>query len=118
VPAAPRGLVLFAHGSGTSRLSPRNVAAADALNAQGLVTLLLDLLTAVEADDRRNVFDIPLLAERVIEAALYLSDQVLPGCQLQATREKGDMILITVATRGRENDLTVQQRCSWKQTSK
>jgi erythromycin esterase-like protein/predicted phosphoribosyltransferase/predicted alpha/beta-hydrolase family hydrolase len=75
VPADPRGLILFAHGSGSSRLSPRNVAVADTLNARGFATLLLDLLTPAEAEDRRNVFDIPLLAERVIEAALYASGE-------------------------------------------
>lgn len=75
VPADPRGLVLFAHGSGSSRLSPRNVAVADTLNAHGFATLLIDLLTPAEARDRRNVFDIPLLAERVVEAALYLSGE-------------------------------------------
>ena len=75
VPADPRGLVLFAHGSGSSRLSPRNIAVADTLNAHGFATLLLDLLTPAEARDRRNVFDIPLLAGRVVEAALYLSGE-------------------------------------------
>jgi putative phosphoribosyl transferase len=75
VPTEPRGLVLFAHGSGSSRFSPRNVAVADALNAHGFATLLLDLLTPAEEQDRRNVFDIPLLADRVVEAALYLSGE-------------------------------------------
>lgn len=75
VPAEPRGIVLFAHGSGSSRLSPRNVAVADTLNAHGFATLLFDLLTPAEAHDRRNVFDIPLLAERVIEATLYINGE-------------------------------------------
>ena len=75
VPAEPRGIVLFAHGSGSSRLSPRNVAVAETLNDHGFATLLLDLLTPAEAQDRRNVFDIPLLADRVIEAALHLSGE-------------------------------------------
>lgn len=75
VPAASRGIVLFAHGSGSSRLSPRNAAVADTLNAHGFATLLLDLLTPAEAQDRRNVFDIPLLADRVIEAALFISGE-------------------------------------------
>ncbi len=70
VPTAPRGIVLFAHGGGSSRLSPRNIAAAEALNERGFATLLMDLLTDAEARDRRNVFDIPLLAERLLEAAL------------------------------------------------
>jgi putative phosphoribosyl transferase len=73
VPANPRGIILFAHGSGSSRLSPRNIAVADTLNAQGFATLLLDLLTPAEASDRRNVFDIPLLAERLVEAALWIA---------------------------------------------
>lgn len=68
VPAGARGLVAFAHGSGSSRLSPRNMAVAEALNAQGFATLLFDLLTAEEEADRANVFDIPLLADRVADA--------------------------------------------------
>ncbi|HBK08343.1 MAG TPA: erythromycin esterase [Acetobacteraceae bacterium] len=75
VPAAPRGLVLFAHGSGSSRLSPRNVAVAQALNGRGFATLLLDLLTEAEAHDRRNVFDIPLLADRLLEATLWINGE-------------------------------------------
>jgi putative phosphoribosyl transferase len=68
VPASARGLIIFAHGSGSSRLSPRNAYAAGRLNARGFATLLFDLLTQAEADERRNVFDIALLAERVGEA--------------------------------------------------
>ncbi len=71
VPEAARGLVLFAHGSGSSRLSPRNRAVADDLNACGFATLLFDLLTPAEAADRKTVFDIALLAERIVEAVLY-----------------------------------------------
>ena len=72
VPADPRGMVLFAHGSGSSRLSPRNTAVAEKLNKAGFATLLLDLLTADEAADRRNIFDIHLLAERLLEAAIWI----------------------------------------------
>ncbi|PNG27763.1 erythromycin esterase family protein [Methylocella silvestris] len=72
VPPDPRGVILFAHGSGSSRLSPHNAAVANTLNAQGFATLLLDLLTEKEAKDRRNVFDIPLLAERLLEAAIWI----------------------------------------------
>lgn len=68
LPAAPRGVVLFAHGSGSSRHSPRNRFVAEVLQSQRLATVLLDLLTEDEADDRRRVFDIPLLAERLVEA--------------------------------------------------
>ncbi|CCM79441.1 erythromycin esterase family protein [Rhizobium mesoamericanum] len=72
VPPEPRGIILFAHGSGSSRLSPRNIAVADSLNDAGFATLLLDLLTADEAENRRNVFDIPLLAERLLEASIWI----------------------------------------------
>lgn len=65
---ADTGLVIFAHGSGSSRMSPRNRAVAAALAQAGLATLLLDLLTEPEAANRANVFDIPLLAARVAGA--------------------------------------------------
>jgi putative phosphoribosyl transferase len=62
------GLVVFAHGSGSSRNSRRNLLVAQTLQRRGLGTLLFDLLTPDEADDRANVFDIDLLAQRVLEA--------------------------------------------------
>lgn len=65
LPAAASGLVLFAHGSGSGRLSPRNNYVAERLQGAGLATLLFDLLTDREAADRGNVFDIELLAERL-----------------------------------------------------
>ncbi len=68
IPEAARGLVIFAHGSGSSRLSPRNAYVARQLQDVEIATLLFDLLTETESSDRRNVFDIPLLASRVIEA--------------------------------------------------
>jgi dienelactone hydrolase len=72
VPAAATGIVVFAHGSGSSRLSPRNQHVAQGLNKAGLATLLFDLLLPEEAEDRRNVFDIPLLATRLEEALDWL----------------------------------------------
>ena len=65
----PRGIVLFAHGSGSGRLSPRNQAVASALVARGCATLLFDLLTDDESYDRQNVFDIALLGSRMFTAA-------------------------------------------------
>ena len=62
VPAGARAVVAFAHGSGSSRLSPRNVAVAAEMHGRSLATLLFDLLTPTEAGDQRKVFDIPLLA--------------------------------------------------------
>ncbi|MFZ1804443.1 MAG: dienelactone hydrolase family protein [Nitrospira sp.] len=68
----PRGIVVFAHGSGSGRFSPRNMFVARQLQRDGFATLLLDLLTEVEADDRRNVFDINLLADRLLLAKGWL----------------------------------------------
>jgi putative phosphoribosyl transferase len=70
-----RGVVAFAHGSGSSRLSPRNRQVARALNEAGFATLLFDLLTPREELDRANVFDIPLLAQRLVAATHWLRRQ-------------------------------------------
>jgi putative phosphoribosyl transferase len=74
VPEAATGIVVFAHGSGSSRLSPRNQHVARGLNEAQLATLLFDLLLPEEAEDRRNVFDIPLLATRLEEALDWLAE--------------------------------------------
>jgi putative phosphoribosyl transferase len=71
IPERASGLVIFAHGSGSSRFSPRNVHVARRLHAQGLATLLFDLLTEEEAAQRHNVFDVPLLAAWLAEAIRY-----------------------------------------------
>ncbi len=68
VPATAIGLVLFAHGSGSSRHSPRNRFVARALNQDRIATLLFDLLSPDEETDRRNVFHVELLADRLIAA--------------------------------------------------
>lgn len=68
IPDKPKGLVIFAHGSGSGRLSPRNNHVAAKLQDAGFATLLLDLLTATEESDRSNVFDMALLASRLVEA--------------------------------------------------
>ncbi|KJK56718.1 phosphoribosyltransferase family protein [Saccharothrix sp. ST-888] len=73
------GVVLFAHGSGSSRHSPRNRFVAERLNRAGLATLLFDLLTEAEAADRTKVFDIALLAERLGEATRRLREQSAAG---------------------------------------
>jgi putative phosphoribosyl transferase len=77
VPKNAYALVVFAHGSGSSRLSPRNMAVASALNSQGIATLLFDLLTPAEEAERANVFDIPLLANRLVDAVRWLDGQSL-----------------------------------------
>jgi putative phosphoribosyl transferase len=65
------GIVIFAHGSGSSRNSPRNRFVADVMRRYGLGTLLFDLLTDAEAADRHNIFDIALLGERLTEALAW-----------------------------------------------
>lgn len=72
VPPGAAGVVLFAHGSGSGRLSPRNRFVAAGLNRAGLGTLLFDLLTEAEATDRANVFDTGLLARRLADATDWL----------------------------------------------
>ncbi len=77
VPSGARGIVVFVHGSGSSRLSPRNRFVAGVLNEAGLATLLFDLLTLDEEADRANVFDIGLLAGRLVDVTRWLVAQ--PG---------------------------------------
>ncbi len=72
LPLDARGVVAFAHGSGSSRHSPRNQFVAGVLHEARLGTLLFDLLHEAEARDRANVFDIPLLAQRLQAAAQWL----------------------------------------------
>ena len=76
IPDKARGIVIFAHGSGSGRLSPRNNYVAARLRAVGLATLLLDLLTPAEEADRRNVFDIALLASRLRMATEWAAGHV------------------------------------------
>ncbi len=75
LPADPRGVVVFAHGSGSGRLSPRNTFVARHLQQVGLATVLLDLLTEEEADDRHKVFDINLLADRLLLAKHWVETE-------------------------------------------
>jgi putative phosphoribosyl transferase len=73
LPEEPRAIVAFAHGSGSSRLSPRNRGIAQELIRAGYATLLFDLLTPREEVVRANVFDIPLLASRLLAAAEWVA---------------------------------------------
>src|SRR5438128_1653282 len=76
IPDIPAGIVLFAHGNGSSRLSPRNTYVAAMLLRSGIGTFLFDLLTEDEAQDRGNVFDIDLLARRLLAATRWLRRQL------------------------------------------
>ncbi|UWG46969.1 Alpha/beta superfamily hydrolase [Halanaeroarchaeum sp. HSR-CO] len=75
VPEDPIGLVVFAHGSGSSRKSPRNQFVAEQLVNRGLATLLFDLLTEAEDRDRENRFDIALLTDRLVAASEWVDDR-------------------------------------------
>jgi putative phosphoribosyl transferase len=75
VPEVVRGMVVFAHGSGSSRHSPRNRFVASTLNGDGLGTLLFDLLSPDEEIDRAHVFDIPMLAARLTTVTKWLKAQ-------------------------------------------
>jgi len=115
VPESALGVVLFAHGSGSGRFSPRNVAVASRLNDSGYATLLLDLLTDAEAGDQRNVFDIRLLADRLLLAVRFLDADPdttgLPlglfgastgaGAALVAAAELGSRVRAVVSRGGR-----------------
>ena len=115
LPEPAVGLVVFAHGSGSSRHSPRNRQVARALNERGLATLLLDLLTPGEESDRANVFDIGLLAERLAAATRwargqrplaelrvgYFGASTGAGAALSAAAELGNEIAAVVSRGGR-----------------
>lgn len=75
IPAGAQGIVVFAHGSGSSRLSPRNNYVAEVLRDAGMATLLFDLLTETEDRDYERRFDIEVLARRLVEATYWLQEQ-------------------------------------------
>ncbi|MEU1782662.1 MULTISPECIES: alpha/beta family hydrolase [Streptomyces] len=86
MPAGAAGIVVFAHGSGSSRFSPRNRAVAEALAGAGLGTLLFDLLTPEEEADRANVFAVGPLARRLTEVTRWLRRHTaLPVCYFGAS---------------------------------
>lgn len=118
LPDDARGLVVFAHGSGSSRFSPRNRQVAGELNEHGLGTLLIDLLTADEEQvDLRTAelrFDISLLADRVVGAVDWAADRGIPiaafgastgaAAALVAAAERPELVQ-TVVSRGGRPDL-------------
>ena len=115
LPAEAKGLVIFAHGSGSSRFSPRNRQVARELTERGLATLLLDLLRWQEERDRTNVFDLRLLAERLTAATRWAREEPAlaglrlgyfgastgAGAALRAAAELGDEIGAVVSRGGR-----------------
>ena len=117
VPPDARGLVVFAHGSGSSRFSPRNQSVAASLNSAGFGTLLIDLLTEAESQDRRNVFDIPELGARLATVRRWLTARsevgALPvgyfgastGAAAALVAAAGDRSISAVVSRGGRPDL-------------
>lgn len=117
VPPDARGIIIFAHGSGSGRLSPRNNYVAERLRAAGHATLLLDLLSPAEERDRNNVFDIGLLASRLSIATgwcanwpataglrpAYFGASTGAGAALRAAA--GDPRIAVVVSRGGRPDL-------------
>lgn len=115
IPEAARGIVIFAHGSGSSRLSPRNQAVARRLEADRLATLLMDLLDPAEEGDRRRVFDVELLAARLLAATDWVAAEpatrLLPvgyfgastgaAAALIAAARRGERIRAVVSRGGR-----------------
>lgn len=115
LPAGAQGIVIFAHGSGSSRLSPRNTFVAGILQQAGLGTLLFDLLTREEDRIYENRFDIPLLARRLHGATRWLlaqpegADKLLgyfgastgAAAALQGAAELGDAVSAVVSRGGR-----------------
>lgn len=75
IPPGAEGIVVFAHGSGSSRLSPRNNYVAEVLRDAGMATLLFDLLTEIEDRDYERRFHIEVLARRLVEATYWLQEQ-------------------------------------------
>ena len=111
IPGEAYALVGFVHGSGSSRFSPRNMAVADALNEQGIATLLFDLLNVQEEAHRPNVFNIPLLTERLVHVVRWLGREPMvlglfgastgAAAALMAAAGLGDRVGAVVSRGGR-----------------
>jgi len=115
LPQSATGVVLFAHGSGSSRFSPRNTYVAEVLQQRGIGTLLFDLLTREEDRNYATRFDITLLTQRLLAATKWMQSN--PGTQslnlgyfgastgaaaaLQAAAQMGDKIAAVVSRGGR-----------------
>lgn len=121
IPEDATGLVLFAHGSGSSRFSPRNQYVAGVLREHGIGTLLMDLLEQRESEDRTKVFDIDLLARRLAGATDWIRDQEETGylnigyfgastgaaAALQAAAQQEEVVK-AIVSRGGRPDLAME----------
>lgn len=119
IPPNARGIVLFAHGGGSTHKSPRNLFVAKALNDAGFGTLLFDLLTGPEAENRKNVFDINLMTKRLTVATDWVKSNCPPSlpigyfgastgaaAALGAAENRSD--IFAVVSRGGRPDLALQ----------
>ncbi|WP_242927908.1 dienelactone hydrolase family protein [Pontibacter vulgaris] len=119
VPEGAKGLVVFSHGSGSSRLSKRNRFVAEHLQQAGFATLLFDLLTPEEDQDPAKRFDIPLITQRLVDTAYWIQENLLinelnigffgastgAASALGAAAALGDDIIKAVVSRGGRPDL-------------
>ena len=115
LPSSATGVVLFAHGSGSSRFSPRNTYVAEVLQQRGIATLLFDLLTSIEDQDYETRFDIALLTTRLVAATEWLQSNPKTkdlsigyfgastgaAAALQAAAKMGNKIAAVVSRGGR-----------------
>jgi len=115
LPIGRKGIVIFVHGSGNGRFNPHNQAFAQSLQTAGIGTLLIDLITAGEASDRKEVFNIPLLADRLLAVSRWLRQQpetkdlalgyfgvsTGAGAALQAAARSPDHVRAVVSRGGR-----------------
>ena len=115
LPTPAKGVVVFAHGSGSSRFSPRNTYVAEVLQQHGMGTLLFDLLTRAEDQAYETRFDIALLTQRLLSATAWLQNNPKTGglsmgyfgastgaaAALQAAAEMGNRISAVVSRGGR-----------------
>ncbi|PRY10348.1 dienelactone hydrolase [Pontibacter ummariensis] len=119
IPEEAKGLVVFSHGSGSSRLSPRNRFVAEHLQRSGYATLLFDLLTPEEDEETKNRFDIPMLTKRLIDTTdwiqqdprtadfniAYFGASTGAASALGAAAALGNDIIKAVVSRGGRPDL-------------
>ncbi|MBJ6119460.1 dienelactone hydrolase family protein [Pontibacter sp. BT310] len=119
VPESATGLIVFSHGSGSSRLSERNRFVAEQLQQAGFATLLFDLLTPEEDQDQAKRFDIPLITQRLVDTGYWIQENLLlnelaigifgastgAASALRAAAALGPDVIKAVVSRGGRPDL-------------
>jgi putative phosphoribosyl transferase len=119
IPESATGLIVFSHGSGSSRLSERNRFVAEQLQQAGFATLLFDLLTPEEDQDQAKRFDIPLITQRLVDTGYWIQENLLinelaiglfgastgAASALRAAAALGPDVIKAVVSRGGRPDL-------------